>query len=202
MGQNGGTPPDETASPTPPAQETTTAPEGPANPALQQATALPGAGPSEDCANPTEIATFSGAEIRRTESFDVPADRLRIRYFIEPTDGGFLSISVLGDGFFDFFQTEIVDVPLSGSENILLDEPGSYFLEIRPFDVSYQIAVDACRGVIGPQRPDPPVGPGNEEIFNIPDRRLPNTGGPAILAPALALLISGAAIGLLLKRRW
>jgi hypothetical protein len=79
----------------------------------------------------------------------VPSDVLRIRYFIEPTNSGFLSVNVFGDSFFDAFTTDIVDVPSSGSENILLDKSGSYFLEIRPFDVTYQVAVDACEGNIG-----------------------------------------------------
>jgi hypothetical protein len=146
-------------------QETTAAQEGPANPQLQlqQATALPGAGPSEGCANPVEIATFSGSETQRTAAFDVPTDVMRIRYFIEPTSefGGWLDIDIFKvneEFFFDFVSTEIATEPSAGSDNLLLQDPGSYFLELRPSDVAYQVAVDAC-GVgttTGPPSSSPP----------------------------------------------
>jgi hypothetical protein len=143
----------------------------------------------------------------------VPTKVMRIRYFIEPTNtdfGGWLDVDVLKVGdrfFFDFISTNIVRRPSAGSENILLDEPGSYFLEIRPVDVRYQIAVDACGGDLEP-RPEPPshsdptAGPRSEKIINIPEKKkLPDTGGPAILVPAGLLLLSGVTLGLLLSRR-
>jgi transposase len=99
-----------------------------------QASELPGPGASEGCSNPTQIVTFTGQEQRRTESFEVPSDVMRIRFFIEPTNtdfGGDLSVDVFKEGaniFSDFFSTDIVTTPSSGSEILLLDQPGRYFL--------------------------------------------------------------------------
>jgi LPXTG-motif cell wall-anchored protein len=200
---------------------------------LQQTAELPGPDASEGCDNPKEITTFAGQERRRTESFEVPTDVVRIRYFIEPmtTSGGFLAVDVLKEDdnlFFDGFVTEVANDPSGGSENILLDEPGSYYLEIDPFDVQYQIAVDSCGGDLPPQQgssgndvPDSQSGgsgndvPGSTTTANgqhvdaakvieetISKKPLPNTGGIAILAPAAGLfLISGAVAGLLVRRR-
>src|SRR5215211_2461433 len=122
----------------------------------QQESGLPGPVSSEGCADPTEIATFSGSEVRRTEPFNVSTgtDVLRIRYFIEPTDlefGGDLTVDVFDDeGFVGGFITETAIEPSGGSENILLFKSGPHYLEIDPFDVTYQIAVDTCEGDIGP----------------------------------------------------
>jgi hypothetical protein len=177
----------------------------------QQVSGVPGPGPSEGCNNPTQIATFAGQEQRRTEPFDVPSDVMRVRYFIEPTNtdfGGYLDVDVFKEGadfFTDFFSTDIETRPTSGSENLLLEQPGMHFLEIVPTDVRYQIAVDACEGdlqrrQVGSGRN--PDGRRDQRVFRVPDKNLPNTGGLAILAPAIGLLlISGTAAALLVGRR-
>ena len=173
----------------------------------QQASGLPGSGASEGCDKPREVATFTGQERRRTPAFEVSTDVMRIRYFMEPTTntGGFLAVDVLKQNSnlpFDGFVSRFVNGPSGGSTNILLDTPGSYFLEIDPFDVNYQIAVDACGGDLPPQ----PGGSGNAagdqyndgggDVNNpdkvIPDttskKPLPNTGGVPLLGLAVGAL--------------
>jgi hypothetical protein len=173
----------------------------------RQASELPGPGASEGCDNPREIATFTGQERRRTAAFEVPTDVMRIRYFIEPTtdSGGFLAVDVLKENnnlFFDGFVSEVVNGPSGGSENILLDEPGSYFLEIVPFDVSYQIAVDACGGDLPPQ----PGGSGNAAgdqyndgggDMNNPKDVIDDTTSKKPLPPTGGVPLPGLAVGAL-----
>jgi hypothetical protein len=183
----------------------------------RQASELPGPGASEGCDNPREITTFTGQELRRTATFEVPTDVMRIRYFIEPTTdfGGFLDVEVFKKGNVipvDLISTELRAGPSGGSENVLLDESGTYYLEIDPFDVSYQIAVDACGGDLPPQ----PGGPGNAAgdqyddgggDVNDPDKvipdttskkPLPNTGGvPLVGLAVLALALVGVGFSVL-----
>ena len=195
-----------------------------------QPSGLPGPGPSQGCDNPTQIATFEGQAQQSTEPFEVPSDVMRVRYFIEPMEelGDFLVVDVFKEGessSLDFFITDPVRTPTSGSEILRLDQRGTYFLEIEPHDVSYQIAVDACEGDIGPTTgttAGAPTGAANTTADatnsgdstspndgvireTIPEGQpLPNTGGLSMLMPVgsvLALIITGSAIGLFYVRR-
>ena len=185
-----------------------------------QPSGLPGPGPSEGCNNPTQIATFEGQVQQSTEPFEVPSKVMRIRYFIEPIEelGNVLVVDVIKDG--ESFATDSVitppvRTPTGRNEILQLDQRGTYFLEIEPHDVTYQIALDACEGEIGPitgtttgttTAGDSTSTRDNVIRDTIPQsRELPNTGGGlSMLVPAvavLALLISGSAIGLLFMRQ-
>ncbi len=189
-----------------------------------QPSGLPGPGPSEGCNNPTQIATFEGQVQQSTEPFEVPSNVMRIRYFIEPMEelGDFLVVDVIKDG--ESFPTDgvitpPVRTPTGRSEILQLDQRGTYFLEIDPHDVTYQIAVDACEGEIGPTtgtttgtstagatNSGDSTSPRDNVIRNtIPDGQpLPNTGGFSMLmalGSVLALIITGSAIGLFSVRR-
>ena len=186
-----------------------------------QPSGLPGPGPSQGCDNPTQIATFEGQVPQSTEPFEVPSEVMRIRYFIEPIEefGNVLVVDVIKDG--ESFATDSVitppvRTPTGRSEILQLDQRGTYFLEIEPTDVTYQIAVDACEGDIGPITGTATgtsitgtttAGDSTSTRDNVirdtisqGSQELPNTGGPSGLIPGvalLALLINGAAIGLL-----
>ena len=190
-----------------------------------QPSGLPGPGPSEGCNNPTQIATFEGQVPQSTEPFEVPSDVMRVRYFIEPLVelGSFLVVDAIKDG--ESFPTDgvitpPVRTPTGRNEILQLDQRGTYFLEIDPHHVSYQIAVDACEGDIGPitgtttgtstagdaTTAGDSTSPRDNVIRDtISDGQpLPNTGGLSMLMPfgaVLALIITGSAIGLFYVRR-
>jgi hypothetical protein len=176
----------------------------------QQVSQLPGPDVSEGCDDPRQITTFTGQERRRTPVFQVPTDVMRVRYFIEPTSdiGGFLAVDVFKEDdnlFYEFFVTEVVNGPSGGSEIILLDEPGSYFLEIEPSDVRYQLAVDACGGDAPPQQggSDTPAGDqyddggDNGGDVNSPEDVIDNTKSKKVLPPTGGVPLLGLAVGAL-----
>jgi hypothetical protein len=210
-----------TASPTPTAQETTTATD------IQTVGFLGPVAPTEGCNDPTEITTFDGTDNRRTDVFAVPSDVLRIRYLTVVTDPDSIDDNLVVTVFQangDFVDSVLMLEPASGSQNVLLPGPGDYYLEIEAGAVRYQLGVDACGGDIGPQPgpgpsptpPDPqpqpqpqppnpsdPPGPGSEKIIGIPKQeKLVDTGGPPLLLAGAALVcLAGAGIILRLLRR-
>jgi hypothetical protein len=182
---------------------------------------LPGPGPGEGCDAPTEIATLSGTDNRRTDVFAVSSDVLRVRYLTEVTnpdtfDDNLVVTVLRANG--DFLDSVLILEPARGSQNVLLPGPGNYYLEIEAGDVRYELGIDACGGDIGPitgattdttgastgtatTAGDSTSTRDNVIRDTIPRDRdpLPNTGGLSFLVPAaalLTLLISGVGIGL------
>jgi hypothetical protein len=178
----------------------------------EQASGLREPGPSEGCANPKEIARFAGSTDRRTNPFAVTGDVLRLRFRTVETGefGGDFDVDVYEANGDWVDSITIVQESTSDIANILLPRPGNYYLELFAEDMNYELAVDDCGSVdtpTGETTADDTTSTNDRVIRDtIPEsRELPNTGGLSVLVPVaalLALLISGAGIGLsfLLRR--
>jgi hypothetical protein len=198
--QGGGAPPAETASPTPPAQETTT-------PSPVESTTL-APGPDAECPGAQVVETTTGTGPKQSPPFRITGERFRITIANDATsqDPTLSGVSVwVNKAYGDSVTTFSQEGPGTDS-SIINAGPGAFFIETNPANASYTIVVEDC---VDTQGGGPPGGssgsgerPGNVVPGSFPNENLPNTGGPAILAPVVAFLISGAAIGLLLKRRW
>lgn len=168
---------------------------------------LPSPEPSDGCANPTEVASFQGTETRRSDPFDVAGDVLRIRFTYISTDpeddSENLVIRILEPPN-NFVDSRIVFEPSSGTQNVLLDSPGQYFVEIEGEDVSYEVAIDDCGSVDG-SAPGPPENPGGGEKIIMPPglegKKLADTGGLVLLLPLSAVVMGAGLLGFAVVRR-
>lgn len=125
-------------------------------PSAAQDRQLPPAGPSDGCANPRQVLVVQGTETQRTRAFDVTGEVLRIRYDGQPVTPGTIFGSLIIRVFTangEFQDSFFVGDEGSGSENVLLDRPGSYRLEIETRDARYQVAADDCRASSGGDLP-------------------------------------------------
>ena len=103
----------------------------------------------EGCQNPEVVATFTGTENQITEPFEITGETFRLRFETEPVGQNPFLPTVeadvldengepIGEGFLVFEGED-------GSENILAG-PGTYSLEIRADEASYDITVEDCVG--------------------------------------------------------
>ena len=163
----------------------------------------------EGCANPQEIETFSGSENQQTAPFDVTGESFRIRFETEPAgqDPFLPTVEVdvlnengrpIGEGFLAFEGED-------GTENILAG-PGTFRLEIRADEASYELTVEDCGAPADDGNGDNgDQGDGNGNVDDPDDvvggpengKPLPNTGGAPVLFGAVALALAST----LLARR-
>src|SRR5215212_9363768 len=101
------------------------------------------------CANPRSVDTFTGTENRRTGPFEITGDSLRIRFQTDPVgQDPFLptvEVDVLNENGQPIGEGFIVFDGEDGSENILAG-PGTFRLEIRADEASYNVTVEDCVG--------------------------------------------------------
>ena len=87
----------------------------------------------------------------------------------------------------------------SGIKNVNSDT-GKYYIQIISSQVDWTLRVEDC-GSQNDGSHDISTGRNNVVDNTVSNKKLPPTGGPAILAPAIVLLLGGAATGLLAMRR-
>ena len=179
-------------------------------------------GGNEGCYNPEPVETFTGTENRRTPEFQITGTTFRLAWHIvRVTDpNGFPSLEAdvlndtgrpIGEGFLAFEE--------DGSENILAG-PGTFSLEIRANDVSYEIVVEDCVGTDQNggdtpkqtaqnrtirDRDDSPRRERTREVINVPRRLLPPSGGASLPVYGVVggFVLTGAgllALGLVIRR--
>jgi hypothetical protein len=153
----------------------------------------------EGCANPRSVETFSGTENQRTAPFPITGENFRISFETEPAgqDPFLPTVEVdvlnengrpIGEGFLAFEGED-------GSENILAG-PGDFRLEIRADEASYDITVEDCVVTSGGDDNSDANGDddnGDDNIINIPNEPLPNTGGLSLIGLAVLGVVSAAA---------
>jgi hypothetical protein len=195
--QGGGTPSDET--------ETTGTTGTSTTPVVDEFAP----GPDAECPGAQVVETTTGTGPKQSPPFRITGERFRITIANDATsqDPTLSVVSVWvnkanGDSVTTFSQEG------PGTDSSIINAgPGAFFIETNPANASYTIVVEDC---VDTQGGGPPGGSSGsnedrrEEVVpgSFRPRTLPFTGGSAILAPAAGLLlISGAAVGLLLKRR-
>ena len=158
----------------------------------------------EGCANPQPVATFSGTENQVTARFGITGETFRLRYETAP-NGPDPFLPTVDIGVLNRNGQPIGEGPLifegeDGSENILAG-PGTFALEIRAEEASYNVTVEDCVGARTGGRPDPPeIRPGRVDgregvIQETLVNEIPFTGGPPVVLGALALLGMAVIVG-------
>lgn len=160
---------------------------------------------NEDCANPTEVDTFTTTP-DTTDEFNITGDefRVRARYDSEDED------ATLEITFFEDNRATEESFTVSGGQGsrIIPLGPGDFQLEIQETGNidSATITVEDCAGetedgATEDQYDDDGDDNGDDSVINVPDKDLPNTGGFPPLLVVGFFLVAGAGLATALLRR-
>lgn len=165
----------------------------------------PNAGTGGACANPREVVSIGPETDNSGTEFRTTADTFRVSYdvtFTEPGASRLVDIEV--EDRFGLVESETVERSVSGAF-LVPEGPGAFELvvDVEPENAAtYTIVIEDCIEADGGNADDNTNGDtGSSDVPDdsvvagtTPDKPLPNTGGPPLLAPA-ALGLASAAVG-------
>jgi hypothetical protein len=159
------------------------------------------------------VDTFTGSGETRTDTplFNIVGPRWRVVYESVNTAppsigrGGVLGFFIRNERG-DALDPNPVEVrgDNCGIKNLYSD-PGQYYIQVISAEVDWTLRVEDC-GNLNEDPTNPPIRPIEQPRERVvPETVVSNplapTGGPAILAPAVVLLLSAATVVLLVTRR-
>ncbi len=171
--------------------------------------------PTGSCPGAREALTITnetGSTL--TEPFNIEGDRFRITSTVENTEfeqGTFFIISVEDA---NSVPVAVISQEKEGAKTSFVNEgPGEFSLEVDGVDANYTILVEDCVGsdennnesgaddVVDENDDNNADDNDRDNVINVPDKDLPETGGPPLLGVALFLLAGAGLLTAVVRRR-
>lgn len=172
-------------------------------------------GPNNQCLGATLVETITGTGNQRTPRFPITGDSFRVNRVVAPAPNAdpknvFLGI-IVNDS--DGKPVTTISQSSVGTESsIVNEEPGTFFLSITSASANYAITIEDCTGA-GNGGNDNGGGSGSANnqyipdvevtnVINIPDKKLPPTGGPPLLVIFFSVVAGAGLLTAVVRRRY
>lgn len=155
-------------------------------------------GPDDECPGAEVVLTETGTGDQESVPFTITGDRFRVNLTSEPTgsageDDVIVFVDVINNDN-DELVTEISQDTAGTESSFVNAGPGEFFLDITSGNAAYTITVEDC--VDEDENGDGVVDD------SVPDKDLPKTGGPPLLAILFSVVAGAGLLTAVVRRRY